>query len=113
MKAESHIVLTQGNVYRRFVFNDLIFVKVTGYVLTCWLEGGEKYSLCRSLKCFKKSLPSEFIQINRSEIIHFEKILKFNKKSRVITLADQSKHKVSVRQIPVVLEAFRTKSYFA
>ncbi|WP_209332241.1 LytTR family DNA-binding domain-containing protein [Lunatimonas salinarum] len=106
MKTESQIVLIQNSVYRRLVFEDLIFVEVTGYMLTCWLEGGETYFICRSLKCFKESLPSEFIQISRAKIVNFGKVIKFDKKSRVITLADKSKHKVSVRQIPIVLKAF-------
>lgn len=106
MKIKGFIILKQDHIYKRIALDDVIFIKVKDYVLTCVLENDKAVVLYRSMEEFRRLLPPGFVQISRDKIINLYKITSLNKKSRSVTLIDQSSHRVAARRIKDVLHTF-------
>ncbi len=83
----------------RIRIHELMYVKVDGTLISCHVEDGDIFSCSTSLRSMVEKLPRDFVLINRSCLINAEKVRRFHKQKRLLTLLDASTHKVSARKV--------------
>lgn len=91
IKSESEII--------RIAIHELMYVKVDGSLISCYIEDGEKFSCCTSLRSISEKLPQRFFLISRSCLVNTTKVRRYHRQKREVTLSDASVHKVSSRKV--------------
>lgn len=83
----------------RIRIHELLYITVDGTLISCHVEDGEIFCCSTSLRSMVEKLPEDFVMINRSCLVNSEKVRRFHRQKRLLTLLDASTHKVSARKV--------------
>lgn len=97
--AEKFITIKNEREIIRIGFHELLYVKVDGSLITCHIEDGKRFCCTTSLRSMLEKLPDDFILISRSCLVNRDKVRKYHRQKREVTLMDASTHKVSARKV--------------
>jgi DNA-binding LytR/AlgR family response regulator len=83
----------------RIRIRELLYITVDGTLVSCHVEDGEIFCCSASLRSLVEKLPNDFVLINRSCLVNAEKVRRFHRQKRILTLIDASTHQVSARKV--------------
>jgi DNA-binding LytR/AlgR family response regulator len=88
----------------RIRIRELLYITVDGTLVSCHVEDGEIFCCSTSLRSLVEKLPTDFVLINRSCLVNAEKVRRFHRQKRILTLIDASTHQVSARKVKNLTE---------
>jgi DNA-binding LytR/AlgR family response regulator len=106
LKQMKKLILKNEQEIRIINVDELLAVTVTDYLCKFEIENSKDFICSKSLSEVEKLLPENFIRINRNAIINSYKIVGFNKKSRKISLTNNSEYNVSIRNLDKIILTF-------
>jgi len=101
---QDYIIIRNQSIIERFFLCDIVYIEIDGSLLTINTIENRKFNCTMTLKAISAKLPEYFLRINKNRVINTLKMKSYHRKRFLVTLTDDSVHRVSQRRVSALFK---------